>query len=132
MNDKKNGKGTYIWKSGVKYVGSFENDYRHGYGEMFWQDGKAYKGEWINGIEANKIIKIDQFATVGGKPHARGDSQHGVGRENQIRGQAVSSSLPKASFRTIQTGHSAHRGSTRHKLPMDRLKSIYNPSNNMN
>lgn len=32
MNDKKNGKGIYIWKNGSKYEGNFENDYRHGYG----------------------------------------------------------------------------------------------------
>lgn len=50
MNDKKNGKGAYLWKNGAKYVGSFENDYRHGYGEMCWNDGRTYKGEWLNGI----------------------------------------------------------------------------------
>lgn len=50
MNDKKNGKGTYIWKNGSKYIGNFQNDYRHGYGQMFWQDGRIYKGKWVNGI----------------------------------------------------------------------------------
>ena len=32
MKDKKNGKGSYLWKNGSKYTGNFENDYRHGYG----------------------------------------------------------------------------------------------------
>jgi hypothetical protein len=50
MNDKKNGKGSYLWKNGSKYSGNFENDYRHGYGEMQWQDGRVYKGQWLNGI----------------------------------------------------------------------------------
>ena len=27
---------------------------------MFWRDGKTYKGKWSNGIEANKIIKLEE------------------------------------------------------------------------
>ena len=79
---------------------------------MYWQDGRVYKGQWVNGIEANKTIKIDQHSTLNVAKHV---TPKGV------------NSLPKNTFRTIQTGSVNKR-----KLPMDKLKSIYNPSNNMN
>jgi hypothetical protein len=101
MNDKKNGKGTYIWKNGSKYTGNFENDYRHGYGEMYWQDGRVYKGKWLNGIEKNTVIKL----------------------EGPKVGKGKSNVAFKGSFRTIQ-----HEN--KKKIPLDKLKSLYNPSYN--
>ena len=98
MNDKKNGKGSYLWKNGSKYLGNFENDYRHGYGEMYWQDGRVYKGKWLNGIEKNTLITLDHKSKPNAKP-------------------------PRPAFRTLQQD-----SAQRKKLPLDKLKSRYNPS----
>lgn len=100
MNDKKNGQGVYLWKNGSRYEGNFENDYRHGYGEMKWQDGRVYKGKWLNGIEKNLLITLE-------KP----------GAKNQKR----ASSNNRGGFRTLEQGNNR-------KIPLDKLKSLYNPS----
>lgn len=100
MNDKKNGKGTYLWKNGSKYIGNFENDYRHGYGEMYWQDGRVYKGKWLNGIEKNTLITLDN-------PKAKPPAKNAA----------------RPAFRTLQQD-----SAQRKKVPLDKLKSLYNPS----
>lgn len=105
MNDKKNGKGTYLWKNGSKYIGNFENDYRHGYGQMYWQDGKVYKGKWLNGIEKNTLITLDNPKA---KPPAK---------------QPVNPRYQRPAFRTIQ-----HDTAQKKRVPLDKLKSLYNPS----
>ncbi len=100
---------------------------------MFWQDGRVYKGQWINGIEATKSFKIDQHATIGAngnnsiKHYAKGNTVH----INSYGNPSGHSSLPKQSFRTIQTGQHGSR-IKREKIPINRLKSIYNPSNHVN
>ena len=48
--NKKHGQGTFTWKSGNMYDGTYCDDQRHGYGEMYWYDGSIYKGEWNKGI----------------------------------------------------------------------------------
>ena len=102
MNDKKNGKGSYLWKNGSKYSGNFENDYRHGYGEMQWQDGRVYKGQWLNGIQKNTLITLDN-------PKAKLPAKN----INQKR----------TAFRSIQQDTSIRK-----KVPLDKLKSLYNPT----
>jgi hypothetical protein len=38
--------GTYVWDSGNKYVGDWQNDKRHGQGINTWVDGEKYVGEY--------------------------------------------------------------------------------------
>jgi hypothetical protein len=47
-DNRKNGVGCYINKSGVKYEGLFENDQKHGFGIETFSDGK-YQGYFIKG-----------------------------------------------------------------------------------
>lgn len=41
-----NGKGTYVFPSGAKYVGSFKNGECHGIGVCYYTDGSKYSGDW--------------------------------------------------------------------------------------
>ena len=51
------GKGTFEWPDGKKYIGNknnnkkgyYKEDKKAGYGEFFWSDGKIYKGNWKDG-----------------------------------------------------------------------------------
>lgn len=36
------GEGTYKWKDGRKYIGSYENDMKNGFGQYNWSDGRVY------------------------------------------------------------------------------------------
>ncbi len=40
------GKGTYVFKSGAKYVGSFKSGEIHGVGTLYYSDGRRYSGQW--------------------------------------------------------------------------------------
>jgi len=44
-----NGKGTFIWANGNKYIGDYKEDKKEGYGVFSYSDGKTYKGAWHNG-----------------------------------------------------------------------------------
>lgn len=68
---------------------------------MYWQDGRVYKGKWLNGIEKNTQITLDN---PGVKLPAKNPPH-------------------RPSFRTIQ-----HDSANRKKIPLDKLKSLYNPS----
>lgn len=41
-----NGKGTYIWADGSKYVGEWKNSKRHGFGKYYYTSGSIYEGNW--------------------------------------------------------------------------------------
>ncbi len=41
-----NGRGTYIYPSGAKYVGDFRDGEIHGIGVCYYTDGSKYSGEW--------------------------------------------------------------------------------------
>lgn len=43
-----NGKGTYVYKSGAKYVGQFYKGKIANYGTLYFSDGKIYQGQWKN------------------------------------------------------------------------------------
>ncbi len=43
--DCQNGHGTYIFKDGNKYIGSFKNGLPHGRGSVFYANGERYEGE---------------------------------------------------------------------------------------
>lgn len=46
--DCKNGKGTYVYPSGAKYTGEFQNGEINGIGVCYYTNGSKYSGEWRN------------------------------------------------------------------------------------
>ncbi len=42
-----NGRGIYMYTSGAKYVGDFQNGEIHGIGTCYYTDGSKYQGEWV-------------------------------------------------------------------------------------
>ncbi|CAI2383486.1 unnamed protein product [Moneuplotes crassus] len=47
--EKQHGQGTYLWKSGKKYIGQWKNGKPEGQGIMYFESGDMYEGEWVNG-----------------------------------------------------------------------------------
>ncbi len=43
-----NGKGTYVYPSGAKYIGDFKDGEIHGIGICYYTDGGKYSGQWKN------------------------------------------------------------------------------------
>ena len=43
-----NGKGTYVYPSGAKYIGAFQNGEIHGIGVCYYTDGSKYSGQWVH------------------------------------------------------------------------------------
>ena len=48
-NSLRNGKHTYIWENGDKYIGEWVNGKMTGEGTMLWKNGNKYVGNFING-----------------------------------------------------------------------------------
>jgi hypothetical protein len=46
--DCKNGRGTYLFPSGAKYIGDFKNGEIHGMGVCYYTNKSKYSGEWKN------------------------------------------------------------------------------------
>ena len=55
--DCRNGFGTYIYPSGARYVGQFQDGKIFGNGTCYFKDGSIYQGEWENGKPNGKGIK---------------------------------------------------------------------------
>ena len=55
-NDKPDGKGTYTYGSGHKYIGKFKGGHKHGQGTMKYPDGRVEKGIW----EFDELIESQQ------------------------------------------------------------------------
>ena len=72
---------------------------------MKWQDGRTYKGKWLNGIEKNLLISLE-------KPQVKNPTGKGPKTSQNYR----------PAFRTVQ------HDSNKKKIPLDKLKSLYNPS----
>jgi hypothetical protein len=43
-NDLMNGKGTYYYAGGNKYIGDWIDGYKTGHGVFIWSDGSQYQG----------------------------------------------------------------------------------------
>ena len=56
--DCKNGKGIYLYPSGAKYVGEFEDGEIHGIGVCYYTDGSKYQGEWEHRYPEGRGTKI--------------------------------------------------------------------------
>ena len=53
-----NGKGSFTWSSGDKYVGEFTDSKRNGKGTITWVNGNKYIGDWKNGERTGKGVEI--------------------------------------------------------------------------
>ena len=53
----KDGKGTYLYPSGAKYIGEFHNGEISGVGVCYYTDGSKYSGEWKNRFPDGKGTK---------------------------------------------------------------------------
>ena len=55
--DCKNGRGTYIFPSGAKYIGDFKNGEIHGVGVCYYTNKSKYSGEWKSRYPEGKGTK---------------------------------------------------------------------------
>jgi len=55
--DCKNGRGTYIFPSGAKYIGDFKNGEIHGVGVCYYTNKSSYRGEWKSRYPEGKGTK---------------------------------------------------------------------------
>jgi hypothetical protein len=62
--DKKSGTGTFLWKSGNRYVGEWKDDYRSGKGTFFWANGQTYVGDFVNGNFHGNGIKYSATNSI--------------------------------------------------------------------
>lgn len=85
-----NGYGTYIFKSGSKYVGDFKNGKLHGKGIFYFTNGNKYIGNWANqyregrgrlifknGDEYDGQFKHNKMTGEGTMKYANGDEYKG-------------------------------------------------------
>lgn len=55
MNNKKEGKGTFYYTSGLKYEGEYKNDVHEGYGKIIGKSKQiVFEGEFHNGLPHGK------------------------------------------------------------------------------
>lgn len=55
--DCQDGKGIYLYPSGAKYVGQFEEGEIHGIGVCYYTDGSKYQGEWAHRYPSGRGTK---------------------------------------------------------------------------
>ena len=75
-NKKINGLGTYTYAEGHKYVGEFKDGKKHGQGTYTFPDGEKYVGEWKNDMK-------NGFGTW---THPEGDKYVGEWKNDRING----------------------------------------------
>ncbi|WP_159519436.1 MORN repeat-containing protein [Sunxiuqinia indica] len=47
-DDKREGKGTFVWENEQRFVGEFKNNLRNGKGILFYPNGNQLEGTWVN------------------------------------------------------------------------------------
>lgn len=62
--DCRNGIGTFVFPSGARYIGHFENGEIHGIGVCYYTDGSKYQGEWIHRYPDGKGTKTYSDGTT--------------------------------------------------------------------
>ncbi|MEM1324041.1 MAG: caspase family protein [Bacteroidota bacterium] len=73
--DCQNGQGTFVYPSGAKYIGDFENGEINGVGICYYTDGSKYSGQWKDRYPDGK----------GTKTYANGHKRSGL----WMKGQAI-------------------------------------------
>jgi len=77
-DNKKQGKGVYIWSDGAKYTGDFADDQASGRGVWEFASGDKYEGDVLNAVMTGKGVLISKDGSkfegtfADGKPHGRG------------------------------------------------------------
>ena len=56
---KMHGNGTFEWKDGRVYIGSFKEDLKEGFGEFKWNDGRIWKGDWMKGLKNGIGLNVE-------------------------------------------------------------------------
>ena len=72
INGKKQGKGTYTWPNGNKYIGEWKDNIINGKGEFIFNTGAKYNGNWKN----NKFDGEGEFIWTNGDRY-NGNWQNG-------------------------------------------------------
>lgn len=76
-DNKANGYGIAILKSGSRYEGYWKDNKRHGKGKFFWNDGEYYEGEYQN----------DKRSGIGTYYWANGDKYTGEWKDDKRNGK---------------------------------------------
>ena len=62
--DCRNGQGVYIYPSGAKYIGSFQDGEIHGVGTVYYTDGSRYQGNWEHRYPHGEGVKVFKDGTT--------------------------------------------------------------------
>jgi len=79
LNDRKSGKGLYVFANKGAYAGAYKNGLRSGYGMMWYPDGSIYEGQW----HKDKMWGLGQY------DYADGSTYIGKWREGKKHGSGV-------------------------------------------
>jgi uncharacterized caspase-like protein len=77
-DNKKQGKGVYVWSDGAKYTGDFADDQASGKGIWEFASGDKYEGDVLNAVMVGKGVLTSKDGSkfegtfADGKPHGRG------------------------------------------------------------
>lgn len=78
-DDLKHGLGEFTWSNGDKYFGMYQNDYRHGKGTKTYSFGDMYDGDWVGGKKEGKGMYLWKV----------GDKYEGEFKRNQKSGKGI-------------------------------------------
>ena len=77
-DNKKQGKGVYIWSDGARFTGDFADDQASGKGLWEFASGDKYEGDVLNAVMVGKGVLVSRDGSryegtfADGKPHGRG------------------------------------------------------------
>ena len=63
-NDKKEGKGTYVWENNQKFVGEWKDDLRNGKGTLYYSDGSYLEATWVNDLIEGEVVLMSNTNQV--------------------------------------------------------------------
>lgn len=102
QGDCKQGKGTYVFKSGAKFIGDFQNGKIHGSGILYFSNGDKYLGQWKQQYREGKgklifhkgdvyvgHFRKNKFHGIGEMQFANGAHYKGEWLENQPHGEGT-------------------------------------------
>lgn len=97
-----NGKGTYLYPSGAKYIGQFRNGKIHGQGILYFSNGNKYVGDWkynyregygrlvfSNGDEYEGQFLRSKFNGEGALSYHSGDEYDGEWVDDKMEGRGI-------------------------------------------
>ena len=99
--DCQDGKGIYLYPSGAKYVGEFENGEIHGIGVCYYTDGSKYQGEWEHRYPQGRGTKIYADGTKRTGEWLKGQP---VDENGNLVAEAVEEELEETLETDIQAG----------------------------